>query len=267
MKMTLKQYHIKKKEHQIELEKEYGQHRNSCLRCFRPIKSCFCQSIKPFPTKTQIIILMHPMEAKEKVGTGRLAHLCLKNSNIIVGINFKENLKVQHILNDPEVFPVILYPGEKSHNISKGPLKGFNPNKKKLTVFVIDATWAHAKIIMRENTQFHHRPWISFDSSNTSKFTIKHQPSKLCLSTIESIYYLLQGCGVQGYEDLKQSEEELLKTLQKLVDFQIACAQNPDLSSYRKGHYKSPEKRSSSKKWKSRAICFDRKNYHNQEGT
>jgi DTW domain-containing protein len=262
MKVTLTDYHKKKAklEHLKSLEEQ--KFRVLCYECLRPTKSCFCRSITPFNTNMDIRILMHPMESKEQVGTGRLANICLTNSKIHIGIDFKQDKEIQYLIDNPDSYCMILYPGEDSHNITATPLEK-NLTHKKLIIFVIDATWPHAKLLMRENTQFHSLPRISFDPPGVSKFSIKHQPSKYCLCTIESLFHLVDGLNIHGHENLADEHNELMLTLEKLVKYQIECAENPELSSYRsKGHYKNPEERISSDKWKSRAICFDKKNYH-----
>ena len=53
-----------------------------------------CGSITPMETRTRFVFLMHPKEFKqEKAGTGRLTHLCLKNSEILVGVGFDECMR------------------------------------------------------------------------------------------------------------------------------------------------------------------------------
>jgi DTW domain-containing protein len=260
--MTLADYHKKKKIFQQSIEEEYQTHRVHCYKCLRPQKSCFCHKIHSFQTQVDIRILMHPMESKEPVGTGRLAHICLTKSKIHVGIQFHDDNEIQALIKDPTKHCMILYPGEDSHNITKSPLPELSISKE-LVIFVIDATWPHAKLMMRENKQFHTMPRVSFDPPGVSQFSIKHQPSKFCLCTIESLYYLIDGLERQGHENLNTRHEELMVTLTRLVDYQIECAKNPALSSYRaKGSYKSPADRVESDKWKSRAICFDTRNYH-----
>ena len=58
---------------------------------------------------------MHPKEAyHQHTGTGRLACLSLKDAEIIVGIDFTHNAKLNRLLSDPDFFPMVLYPGEDS---------------------------------------------------------------------------------------------------------------------------------------------------------
>lgn len=231
-----------------------------CTKCHRSIKACFCTSIEPFPTNTEFRILMHPKEArKQKVGTGRMASLCLKNCKIIIGAHFQNNLEVNNLINSPDFHTVILYPGETSHNISQGPID-FD-SKKKLLVFIIDGTWPCAKSMMRDSKNLHHLPRISFETNETSQFKIKHQPAKYCLSTIESIFHLLNGLDKWKLENLDGKQNILPKVLANIVDFQIKCSTDPAMKGYRRGSFSDPSQRKESVKWLDRKICFDEKNY------
>jgi DTW domain-containing protein len=234
-----------------------------CIKCLRSIKACFCTTIEPFPTNTEFRILMHPKEArKQKVGTGRMANLCLKNCKIIIGEHFQDNSEVNNLITSPDFHTVILYPGETSHNITAGPIK-FDSNKR-LMVLIIDGTWPCAKSMMRDSKILHHLPRISFETSETSQFKIKHQPAKYCLSTIESIFHLLNGLNKWNLEKLEGKHHILPKVLSNIVDFQIKCSTDPALSGYRRGSFSDPTKRKDSVKWLDRKICFDEKNYIQQ---
>jgi len=79
-------------------------------------------------TRTKFLYLMHPKEFKrEKAGTGRLAHLCLANSEIHMGVGFDDHAAVQRLINDSSYFPVLVYPGATARNLSKGDLVAQRP--------------------------------------------------------------------------------------------------------------------------------------------
>ena len=70
--------------------------RVSCYRCFWPQHLCWCGTIKPMATRTRFVLLMHPKEFKrEKAGTGRLTHLCLTDSLILMGTDFDHHEELQ----------------------------------------------------------------------------------------------------------------------------------------------------------------------------
>ena len=159
---------------------------------------------------------------------------------------------------------MLLYPGEGAHNLSRAPLLLDPLCKKKPLFFVIDGTWPCAKTMMRESSVLHSLPRVSFEISQVSRFSIKQQPLSGCLSTIESIFELFNCLDKWHHETLDGRHYILLETLEKLVQFQIACALDPSKKSYRtertKG-YKDPSMRTYPKKWQERRICFEKKNY------
>ena len=242
-------------------------YRTMCWTCLRPQKSCFCEEIKPFQTWVRFVFLMHPKEAKKnKTGTGRISHLCLKNSEIIVGVRFNESKRFNQILNDPKYEPFVLYPGENSFCVERGDAftKPIMERKKCPVVFILDGTWPCAKKMMIVNPELHVLPRLSFSSSQRSNFKIKHQPSSNCLSTIESVYHFLKSWKKGGHFEpsSEKDHQTLLDGLDKIVDFQIKCAEDPNLKSYRKGRFKEPEMREDSIKWNKRSIFFEKENFH-----
>src|SRR6187551_826461 len=94
--------------------------RVKCYRCFWPKAHCWCGSITPMPSRTKFVILMHSYEFKRiKANTGRLTHLCLADSELFVGEAFDQHEAVQALINDPQNYPVLLYPGKEAIDLSK----------------------------------------------------------------------------------------------------------------------------------------------------
>jgi len=231
-----------------------------CFKCHRIQTHCLCSLIKPFETEVHFVLLMHPMEAKkEKMGTGRISLACLKNSELIVGIDFTEDSTVNKLINDPNNYCMVLYPGEKAINVSKddvAPLK--NLNNKLLVVFLIDGTWPCAKKMMKLSKNIHSLPRVSFTATHQSLFAIKEQPAEYCLSTLESIHFFLSELERRGLETLENKHDNMLDVFKSMVEFQIKCASDPTLPSYRnsKGGYSDKSERKKSKKYNSNRIVF-----------
>ena len=88
-----------------------------CYRCFKPKSNCLCPYIKEADTGVKFIILMHPKEAyHQRTGTGRLTALCLKDSEILIGVDFTNDPKLNALLENPAYQPVMLYPGDEAMN-------------------------------------------------------------------------------------------------------------------------------------------------------
>lgn len=194
-----------------------------CYKCFRPLKSCYCKYITPILAKSKFIFLMHPKEAyKQKTGTGRLASLSLKDSEIIIGIDFTDNKRLNNLLADSQYFPILLYPGNDALTAESEVLKNAAEHKK-LLVIVVDATWLIAKKMMKLSKNLQKLQKISFLTSTGyhSQFRFKRQPAADYLSTIESCYYLLNEFKQNGLEDNSASFEPLMDIFHKMVDFQL----------------------------------------------
>lgn len=232
-----------------------NQVRGKCYDCYRPKKNCLCKILEPFETTFKFVLLMHPKEAKKQpLGTGRLTNKALLNCEIIIDKTFDKNTKVQEYLQNPLYQPYLLYPGKNAHNLSKEPYK---LSHKIPLLFILDGTWPCAKSMLRDSPTLHNIPRLSFQSETISRFKIKQQPAKYCLSTIESVYEVLTLLEKQKIENTNGRKERLLFALDAMVEFQIKCANDPNLVSYkRKKPYKGIEERKPSLKWQERSVCF-----------
>jgi len=217
-----------------------------CYRCFWPQPLCWCASLRPMATRTRFVFLMHPKEFKEeKAGTGRLTHLCLPNSEIHMGKGFDADEAVQALINDPQNHPVLLYPGREAVNLSapaQGPAFGTRLGARRLVVFLLDATWSGARKMLRLSPSLQRLPRIMFTPSAPSRYIIKQQPVEGCLSTLEAVHELLialERAGLDHYPDPAQ----LLGVFQRMQDFQISCAADPNRGGYRRQPYGSPATR------------------------
>ncbi len=172
-------------------------YRAMCYRCFRPEPLCLCDTLSPVQTYTRFVILIHPKEfSRIKNNTGRLTHLSLPNSDLFMGLDFTSHGPLNAILNDPENFCVILYPGEESLPLESAPL----PENRRLVILLIDATWASAKVMLRKSTNLHPLPRVSFSHTKTSAYGFKRQPFAQALSTMESVHTVLEILHRRGYE-------------------------------------------------------------------
>ncbi len=209
-----------------------------CERCHWAAELCRCPWIKPFPTRTHFVLLMHPKEARrERLGTGRLCKAALPASEIITGVDFTLDPRVNALIADPANHCMVLYPGEKSLDISSHdvtPLLRSAEAGKRLTVFLIDGTWQCAKKMMTLSLNVRALPRISFAPAGESIFEIKEQPAAWCLSTLESIHRFLCESDRRGLENLPgRPQDTLLEVFRSMIDFSIQCAQDPTKSRYR----------------------------------
>ncbi len=196
------------------------------------------------PTRTLFVLLTHPKEFKrEKAGTGRLTHLCLPDSRILMGTEFDQHAELQAVLRDPAHFPVLLYPGPTARNLSRGDLRPEDLGGRRLVVLALDATWACARKMLRLSPTLQALPRIMFTPGAPSRFVIKQQPQEGCLSTLEAVHetlLALERSGLDAYADRAQ----LPDLFERMQNFQIACALDPARGGYRRKPYSAPGERS-----------------------
>lgn len=202
--------------------------REYCWSCFQPAFSCFCSWLNPFDPGVQFVILSHPIEAYKGIATGRLSHMMLKGSALIIGQDYSDNEKLNAILTDSKLFPVILYPGRESLNLSnlsqEERLASF-PKDKKLAVIVIDGTWSTARKTVHVSRNLQSIPRICFTPTVGSNFRVRKQPRPECTSTIEAIHHtldLLKGPPTPRRE--YQVHDRLLSTFERMVSLRVDLA-------------------------------------------
>lgn len=175
---------------------------------------------------------MHPKEyRKEKVGTGLMTNLQLENSEIIVGVDFTNNNRVNEILNNEISTSFLLYPGKDSFNLSirkSSEINSFMGNNPH--IFLIDGTWSCARKMLKLSKNLQKLKRVSFDNTIKSKFIIKQQPEALCLSTIESVYTVLN---LLKEGNLEQCETKgFLVPFEKMIEYQLEYILSPDCKHY-----------------------------------
>jgi len=175
---------------------------------------------------------MHPKEyRKEKVGTGLMTNLQLENSEIIVGVDFTNNNRVNEILNNEISTSFLLYPGKDSFNLSirkSSEINSFMGNNPH--IFLIDGTWSCARKMLKLSKNLQKLKRVSFDNTIKSKFIIKQQPEALCLSTIDSVYTVLN---LLKEGNLEQCETKgFLVPFEKMIEYQLEYILSPDSKHY-----------------------------------
>jgi DTW domain-containing protein YfiP len=200
---------------------------------------------------------MHPKEyKKEKNGTGHMTKLQLENSEIIVGVDFSNNKRVNEILTNENNSSFLLYPGNDSFNLSTresaaiNSFMGVNPH-----IFILDGTWPCARKMLKLSKNLQELKRVSFDNEIKSKFIIKQQPQPLCLSTIESVFTVLNLLKEGNFEQCHT--KGFLIPFEKMIESQVEYILNPNIDSYRKSTKREITPKDKYKKKAQRTILFN----------
>ena len=158
--------------------------RNLCLRCLRPQATCYCARVPRVDSRTHVVFLQHPRERRVAIGTARMAHLSLPNSELHVGVDFTGHTRLAELAARPERVAV-LFPGEEAI-----PLEQASQNPPE-TLIVVDGTWPLARKLVKSNPLLAGLPRIGFVPRRPSNYRIRAEPAEHCVSTIEAVVEVL----------------------------------------------------------------------------
>lgn len=241
--MNLQDY-LEQRKKQAESAQTY---RELCTACIQPKFSCYCHRIERFDPQIDFVILIHPIEVRRRIATGRMSFLCMENSFLIRGQDYSQDDQVNQILNDKNRQCVILYPGRNSTNLTElAPTDRsslFDPTKK-LTIFVIDGTWLTAKKMMRQSQNLTTLPRICFNPEKPSNFRVRKQPHAACYSTLEAIHHTIELVGEsQGFPVESRTHDRLLSVFDSMVELQLSFIRKADAENnpkrYRRPHFRA----------------------------
>ena len=215
--------------------------RGLCTVCMQPEFGCYCRHIEKFDPEIKFVILIHPIEMKRRIATGRMSWLCLKNSELLVGQDYTNNERINQLLADPQYRPLVLYPGAQSLNLTSAPAeaRAALSNGRTPLIFVVDGTWATARKQMRLSENLKTLQRICFTPPGPSQFRVRKQPHKDCYSTIEAVHHCIELLGdTVGFDLAGGKHNNLLYVFNKMVERQLEFLReaydNPKSTSYRR---------------------------------
>ena len=209
-----------------DIEDSLVKSRAFCWTCRQPGAGCYCDLLRPFDPKIEFVVLIHKIESRRRIATGRMSHLLLRNSHLIEGDQFEDHPKVNELIGRTDLFPVVLYPGAGSVDLSnagQAELLTLVPENRRLLVFVIDGTWATARRTMRLSRNLSVLPRVCFSPVRASQFQVRKQPAPHCLSTLEAIHHTIELLGEsQGFGVKARTHDHMLEIFAGMVDRQKA---------------------------------------------
>jgi len=188
--------------------------RETCARCRRPARVCYCRHLPSLETRTRVVLLQHPRERDKAIGTAHMASLCLVGSELHVGVSFESSRALAEILADPTRPAALLWPGEGAIDVLT------SPPAEPITLVVVDGTWSQAKKLVRMNPALAALPRYAFVAPEPSEYRIRREPDDAFVSTIEALVLVL---GV--LEGDRERFRALLAPFRAMVDAQIALTE------------------------------------------
>jgi DTW domain-containing protein YfiP len=222
------------------------QFRVLCNHCMQPDFTCYCAHLRPFDCPLEFVILIHPLEARRRIATGRMSHLSLRPSRLITGYDFSTNAELNAVLADPDNHCVILYPGREAVNLTHAGTEQrqalFHASKRPVIV-VIDGTWSTARKMLRRSDNLRALPRICFTPAAPSNFRVRQQPRAECYSTLEAIHHVIELlAGAHGFDVAGRAHDGLLYTFNQMVEQQLEFIRTTHKWRRRSRHFREPQR-------------------------
>ena len=197
--------------------------RASCTRCLRPAEFCVCDGLPVAASRTRVVLLQHPREARLAICSAWLTRIALSNAELHRGVSFEADPRVQELARLPGA--ALLFPGP-----------GATPAREVAShpppvLFAVDGTWHQAEKMLRLSPSLAALPRLSVDAGRPSGYTgLRAEPGAVHLSTLEAVALALG--------DLEGAPERfapMVAAFHRSVALQLACARGERRSPRHRG--------------------------------
>ena len=189
-----------------------GETRARCNRCLRPAAFCVCAGLVPVPSRTHVVLLQHPREARLAICSAWLTRLSLENAELLRGVEFETSNRVRELARLPGA--ALLYPGPAST-----PARTLADHPP-LVLFAVDGTWHQSEKMLRLSPTLASLPRISVDAGRPSGYGgLRAEPGAVHLSTLEAVALALG-----ALEGAPERFAPMVDAFHRSVALQLACA-------------------------------------------
>lgn len=156
-----------------------------CPTCLRALSACICRWIAPVAPEAALLVLLHPLETGNAKNSGRLLHLGVAASKLIVGETFDAEV-LDGLLHADGRTPVLLYPQTPDdRNLPPPPALPSLPASM-LRLVVLDATWRKSRKMLYLNPALQKLPRLALNDVAPSNYRIRKAHAPHQLSSLEA---------------------------------------------------------------------------------
>jgi len=163
--------------------KSRGHRVNRCQLCHIAQSHCICAMSPtniPRVTKAGFLLLMYDTEVLKPSNTGKLIADVIPDTFAFLWSRTESNIALQAVLDDPQWFPMVVFPQEYAQKTRKVFTNEVNyPQGKRPLFIMLDGSWREAKKMFRKSHYLNGYPMVSFNAKSL-------QTSGLCNSNTVS---------------------------------------------------------------------------------
>ncbi len=186
--------------------------RERCPRCLRPVDLCVCADLVPAPSRTRVVILQHPREARLAICSAWLSRLALQSAELHQGVDLDALPRVREVCADPGAALLFPGPGAEPAAARAGSPPSF--------LVVVDGTWHQAERMIQRSRLLSALPRLSVAPDGGEGYgDLRREPEAHCLSTLEAIALALG-----ALERDPARFEPMRAAFRRMVALQLECA-------------------------------------------
>jgi DTW domain-containing protein len=186
--------------------------RATCRRCLRPESFCVCAGLGPIPSRTRVLLLQHPREARLAICSAWLTRVALENAELHRGVRFEGHPRVQELVSRPGAALLFPGPGATAADAFAG-----EPG----VLVVVDGTWLQAEKMLLVNPSLASLPRVTLSPGHESGYgALRREPEAGHLSTIEAVAHALG-----ALERDPDRFAPMVRAFRRMVELQLHCSQ------------------------------------------
>ena len=171
-----------------------------------------CTGLGPIPSRTRVVLLQHPREARLAICSAWLTRVALENAELHPGVGLEFHPRVREIVSSPGT--ALLFPGEGSRPVEAAAAE---PPR---TLVVVDGTWLQAEKMLEKNPPLAALPRLSISPGRRSSYgDLRREPAEGHLPTIEAVALAL---GVLERDPARF--EPMVEAFRRMVELQLGCS-------------------------------------------
>lgn len=185
--------------------------RATCRRCLRPEGFCVCAGLGPIPSRTRVVLLQHPREARLAICSAWLTRVALENAELHRGVRFEDEPRVRALVSRPGA--ALLFPGDGA--AQAGALADRPPE----LLVVLDGTWLQAEKMLALNPAIAALPRVALSGHESGYGALRREPQEGHLSTIEAVAHAL---GALERDPARFAP--MVRAFRRMVGLQLECS-------------------------------------------
>jgi len=186
--------------------------RQTCPRCLRRADLCLCADLAPTPSRTRVVILQHPREARLAICSAWLARLALANAELHRGVRLDGNARLEEVCASPGT--ALLFPGPQA---APAGSRAADPPSH---LVAVDGTWHQAEQMIGRSRLLSALPRLSVVPDGGPGYgELRREPQAHTLSTLEAIALALS-----ALEGDPARFAPMRRAFQRMVAHQMECA-------------------------------------------